>query len=476
EALAESHWDVLHEKEKRWPPFLATYGQEQSVAFGALLEEARKDLRSSEGHIDWSNDTVVLTSRGVFDRFAAQFDGSTAESGRWIAASLRVYARLPLWIRGRHEASFYPAAALPSTSWISAKTNEANAQQTATGSESTMALELLLDRWQVPWTQGTKAGNAVNQANWYRRIRGLHQVLMLCWKTRGLGSRDGRLMTAIEILDDPKLSVALCALRAPFDSLYRSLSDRCGANKSGRANYGIVPTLVTRNSARTGGEAKTQALLAKAKAALSDWVYKGGETELGDVLAAHPVLSLISSGYWEQTDVRLWCEGWNDQPSKQRATVGAAIGWGFLSDELLYQVVQPVLDSPSPARWLLHVARELMDIRGLQPWWPESQFSYSMPSPAVLPADPLPAPAALDPLPPPAAPDLVPPPVPFPPPAHEPLQAAHADKPAASKAATTSNAPPQASTRIEGAGPVARGSSPWSSSPDPAPAPPDSSK
>ncbi|KAG8736151.1 hypothetical protein FRC10_009648 [Ceratobasidium sp. 414] len=489
-ALALVHWDALHAREKPSPTYMPAYGPEQSNTFGLLIEETRKGLRSSDGSIDWSADDVVLASRGVYDRFAAEYDKSTAESGRWIAASLRLFARLPLWSSGRRDPAFYPAAALPATAWISAKASEANAQQAAMGAESTMALELLLQRWQLPWTQGTQAGNGVNHANWYKRLRGLHQILMWCWQTKAAGGRDTRLMTAIRILDNPRLLTGICAFRGQFDKLYRTLNERCVANKSGRATYGIVPTLVSRYEARMGGEAVTQAKLGKAKDALVEWVFRGAaDADLGATLAQHPVLGLISRGYWDDFDMRRWCQGWKDQPSKQRGTVAAAVGWGILSDELLHQVVQPVLDSPTEARWLLHVVRDLMDMRGLEPWWPAEQFAYTMPSPVMAPADPPPPPVAEHPLPPPVAAHPLPPPAakhpslppaakhpslppvaehPLAPPAVDPLPVANTDK------RSTVEAPPRTSTSrtTESAPQVPQSSSPWRLSP--APAAPDS--
>ncbi|KAG9075812.1 hypothetical protein FRC06_009873, partial [Ceratobasidium sp. 370] len=52
--LAGEHWEALHAREKPSPTYMPAYGQEESNAFGLLLEEARRDLRSSDGSIDWS--------------------------------------------------------------------------------------------------------------------------------------------------------------------------------------------------------------------------------------------------------------------------------------------------------------------------------------------------------------------------------------------------------------------------------------
>lgn len=52
-----------------------------------------------------------------------------------------------------------------------------------------------MDKWQLPWTQGCQAGNLVNHANWSKRLRGPHQILMWCWDSESLGSKEARLMT-----------------------------------------------------------------------------------------------------------------------------------------------------------------------------------------------------------------------------------------------------------------------------------------
>ncbi|KAG9088965.1 hypothetical protein FS749_001721, partial [Ceratobasidium sp. UAMH 11750] len=416
-AAATRLWNDLHAREKTLPTYMDAYAQVESVAFGKLLEKARGSVRSDDGSIDWTSEATVLAMRGVYDEFAKVYDKSKAEWGRWIAASLRLFARLPIWKAGQRSPAFYPAAALPSSSWISSKVTEANAQQTAIGTEASMAvkhrtprtdralaltffffsffaprqLEILIDPWQLPWTQGAKAGNTNNYADWYRRLQGSHQVLMWCRDTKQAGDRATRLMTAIRILNDARFTAGICAFREPFEKQYATLNNRCSANKSAPAQYGIVSTLVERHNKKYGGESKTHDLFDKARAALAEYVFNHAgadkDASIDPVLAAHPVLKLIPAEFWASFDIRRWSLGWNDQPSKQRKTITAAVGWGLLINELLYQLLQRLLDSPSVGRWLLHVARELYDMRGLEVWWPAGQYSYSMPSPELAPED-----------------------------------------------------------------------------------------
>ncbi|KAG9084018.1 hypothetical protein FRC06_004270, partial [Ceratobasidium sp. 370] len=336
---AVEHWDRLHAGQRATPKWIHFYGAVESTAFGQVLEQARRPLRSKDGGIDWTLDEVVLASRGVFDKFAKTYDASKEEAGRWIAASLRLFARLPLWKQGDNGPMFYPAAALPSTTWMSAKATETNALQASVGSDAGIA--------------------------------------------------------AICLLEDPRTGAALAAFKPTFDKKYRLLNTKCVANKSGSAAYGIVPTLVARYDSRTGGEASTQSKLLAAKDAVLDWVFKDADTDMGAILAKHDVLTLVSPGFWDDFDIMRWCMGWNDQPSKQRGTVAAALGWGILSDEILYQIIQPVLDSPSPARWLLHLVRELKEVRGLPTWWGADQFCDVMPDPNA-PEPPAPPPIEAD--------------------------------------------------------------------------------
>ncbi|KAG8721426.1 hypothetical protein FRC08_013190 [Ceratobasidium sp. 394] len=48
-------------------------------------------------------------------------------------------------------------------------------------------------------------------------------TLMWCRDTKGAGDRETRLMTAICILDDPRLLAELCAFRGPFQAEYSVL-------------------------------------------------------------------------------------------------------------------------------------------------------------------------------------------------------------------------------------------------------------
>ncbi|KAG9076105.1 hypothetical protein FS749_012153 [Ceratobasidium sp. UAMH 11750] len=141
--LASEHWENLHLGGKPTPTYLAAYEQTESVAFGRLLEAARNGVRSADGSIDWASDEVALAMRGAYERFAESYDDK-GESGRRIAASLRTYARLPLWRYGGKTDAFYPAAALPAKTWLQTKASEAGSQQTAMGPEVAMAVSVLV--------------------------------------------------------------------------------------------------------------------------------------------------------------------------------------------------------------------------------------------------------------------------------------------------------------------------------------------
>ncbi|KAF8594319.1 hypothetical protein BDV93DRAFT_565566 [Ceratobasidium sp. AG-I] len=298
-----------------------------------------------------------MAMRQVYDSLAVVYEKHRDESSRLIAAPLRLYARLPLSVRGSPGAVFCPAAALPATRWLNLK-SQAVTVPPSVSPEVLTVFELLVDRWQLPWTQGSQAGNLENLGNWYQRLRGLHQIVMWCWNTESLGSRDARLMTAITILDDPRLVASFDAFKEPFVQHYQKLNVKCVANKSGSAKYGIVSSLVEHNNGQLGGEDVLQKQLDKAKDKIHQWVFGQVNTSLVEIQHNHPVLEL-------------------------RASIAAAIGWGFFGEELLLQVINPVLHQPGPGRWLLHVARDLKSMRNETTWWTNNDYALAMPDPAA---------------------------------------------------------------------------------------------
>lgn len=178
---------------------------------------------------------------------------------------------------------------------------------------------------------------------------------------------------------------AFVALREPYNEYYQKLNVKCVANKSNSVKFGIVSTLFNRNGGSFGSEEEVQRDLDKVKNVLRSWVFKKAKTTLGQIRRDNPVLGLIPGGYWDSFDVPRWCVGWGDTASKQRATVAAALGWGFFTDELLLQVVDPVLHQPTPARWLLHVVRDLKEMRGETTWWTDNDYALAMPDPMQPP-------------------------------------------------------------------------------------------
>jgi hypothetical protein len=166
-------WGGLHaEGRKSTPVLLDHYGDEQASAFSALLEKAETALAPDGGPIDWSSPATVIGMRKVFDEFAAVYDGNPNEWGRWIAASLRLFARLPLWRRGIEGPAFYPAARLPASSWLEKRAKAAVSPDRLYGSELWTAVSRVVVRhthggtdprlptrsWRSSWIGGSSRG------------------------------------------------------------------------------------------------------------------------------------------------------------------------------------------------------------------------------------------------------------------------------------------------------------------------------
>lgn len=103
------------------PQLLSIYDKKVCAKFEKLFDEVYQEFRDSTHGLRYDDPETIVALRGVFDDLAEFVEDAKKEDKRKFAASLRLYARLPLASFGSDSTFFYPAAMLPSTKWLSAK-------------------------------------------------------------------------------------------------------------------------------------------------------------------------------------------------------------------------------------------------------------------------------------------------------------------------------------------------------------------
>lgn len=112
------HWINLHARPQKIPPYLKYYTRKVAGEFDEQYLQAVNKLKQETGEMKWSEDSVILGVREVFDAFGRWIYDPNIEWKRWVAASLRIYARLPLLNDDTAGDTFYSTAALPAPHWM----------------------------------------------------------------------------------------------------------------------------------------------------------------------------------------------------------------------------------------------------------------------------------------------------------------------------------------------------------------------
>ncbi|KAG8750141.1 hypothetical protein FRC12_013052 [Ceratobasidium sp. 428] len=188
-------YQSLHSRPLRIPPLLSLFRDRESAKFGELYLKAIEPYTTQLRCLDYQDPSVVAALRGVFDQFGQYMHSETNLQRQLVAASIRLYARLPLYQSGGQGPMFYPAATLPSIAINKTLYKRwAGGWGVGTSGDSLIALEELLQRGQLVWTLGAQGTTrSCNWENWYFCSRGLHQIVLLLWQAVQIGSPEARL-------------------------------------------------------------------------------------------------------------------------------------------------------------------------------------------------------------------------------------------------------------------------------------------
>ncbi|KAG9097292.1 hypothetical protein FRC06_007718 [Ceratobasidium sp. 370] len=401
-ADASKYYMALHIKTERVPQLLGCYKDKQANKFAEIFAKQFSKFRDeTRPFLDADNEEHTVLLRRVFDAWGKYMSDLGSEDYRRVGASARLYSRLVLHRPGLTGPSFFPTAALPCKSifqqyfdkWVGLWAVPGNG-------DCLFLLEHLLSRNSILWTIGAQGNSkSVNWANWYHRLRGLHQIVALLVECKALGSVEARLCEALTILEDPRLPMSLHAVEESFKEgkSFRDLMRKFSAMKGGSFHYIGAQTLVETYEDQVGSFEDFSARVGKARSAIKliTWTEDVGKVAKGkgkkkaastldDVLGQHEVLSIVHPSFWQQAHPD-WFTGWRDSEPKRMATVGAGIGWALL-DKWLVDTVIPELFLDARARWTMWMADRVLITCGQEPWWQGIFEPRKLPArPSVLP-------------------------------------------------------------------------------------------
>ncbi|QRW23753.1 kinase D-interacting substrate [Rhizoctonia solani] len=313
---------------------------------------------------DYYNPTFVCALRRTYFelgiRLCKRSEGD--EKGKRLGVATSLYALLPIWRLGTvmNQPAFYPAAILPCKTVYSAyeKSIKSTGETVAN-----WTIELLLDRFQLPWTAGsTTPGKSCQSANW----------------SSNLGPMEARLSTALNFLEDSRLDAAIHAINetrkddnsqklvAGFTA--QELCIACHAMKTGVVNHPILSRIMPRIGSSHGTLGEVQKKLIEARKGVKSFLLDSNQT-VGQLYSAHPILNLIPQDYFVAWNPREWAQGWNDDDRKLIGTATALIGWFLISKELRLSILPTVFSSLPQSRFLLHMIRRLHSLGERIPWW-----------------------------------------------------------------------------------------------------------
>jgi hypothetical protein len=128
---AATHWEMTRPA-PTWhtPALLFLYTEDAAATFGKCLAAENAPARDGLGFVDYQSPETILGIRRAFWKYAAYFDSPKDQNRRLMAASLRLYALLPLGTHDTDDTCFYSAALLPSVSWVEQKFQELSGKRT----------------------------------------------------------------------------------------------------------------------------------------------------------------------------------------------------------------------------------------------------------------------------------------------------------------------------------------------------------
>jgi hypothetical protein len=128
--MAVTYWEVTRPA-PTWhtPTLLRLYTEDAAATFGKYLATDNAPIKDSLGFVDYKSPETIVSMRRIFWKFATYYDNPKDQSKRLMAASLRLYALLPLGTHESDDTHFYSAALLPSTFWVEQKYQELSSKR-----------------------------------------------------------------------------------------------------------------------------------------------------------------------------------------------------------------------------------------------------------------------------------------------------------------------------------------------------------
>ncbi|KAG9101543.1 hypothetical protein FRC06_002856 [Ceratobasidium sp. 370] len=381
---AAGFFDSFHVRTEKFPPYLEFYKESLASKFGDFYTKAiAPHTQTGRPFINESNPEAVLAVRNAFNNWGHWLQGQAKHASDWmryVGASARIFAHLPLYRKGVKGPAFYPMAALPCHAAFKLCLERWAGGWSVIGNGDCLAvLEQLLDRGQIVWTVGAQGiSNAVNWNEWYSRGRGLHQIVMKLVQCADIGPLEARLTEALSILEDPRLPISLHAINEffPDGRTFRDKMRRFSAMKTGGFQYLGAQDLLEQYESEYGSFSDLHAKMLKARSALKIALWPDGgkrgrkatdPTSLEDVLASHKILGLVHQDVWAKL-YPAWFKGWRDSEPKRMNTIGCGVGWGLL-DRWFVDVKIPEILQDDRVRWTLHLVKRVFAYMGEEPWW-----------------------------------------------------------------------------------------------------------
>jgi hypothetical protein len=128
---AVTFWEMTHPV-PTWhtPALLHLYTEDAAATFGKYLATENAPSRDSLGFVNYQSPETILGIRRIFWKYASYFDSPNDQNKRLMAASLRLYALLPLGTHETDDTCFYSAALLPAVSWVEQRFQELSGKRT----------------------------------------------------------------------------------------------------------------------------------------------------------------------------------------------------------------------------------------------------------------------------------------------------------------------------------------------------------
>ncbi|KAG9125367.1 hypothetical protein FRC07_007867 [Ceratobasidium sp. 392] len=396
---ATEHWKVLVNKSpKNATPVLVNQYQRGDLdeAFGKLYDELIVPLEHATRGFEYRSNTYVLAVRNLFEQFARTRIASSVQSMmRPVRAALSIYARLPTApedpsLEKNDAVYFYPAALLPSRTWMNRCTNKWAHEDIK--DIALASFDTVLDDWSLMWTLGAAGSSrAMNAHRWYYRAHALKQY-GLCFVSREYGSLCGRLDLAIRRLDDPRVLEAVRAFKDVPYTMSDLIKD-CGASKSGPTTYAYASTAYTTSA--TSWADKPESVFREAfrlaRLDAKDYFYKNKGKNMLNWLKNNdsPILAVVAESFWQFAHPWDWVSGWQDKEGKQMKTFNGLLGWGMTCERMKRQVLPLVLHDSLEGRHFVRMAVDICDAQGV-PCLAEKTYKRTYPP---LPSTPAPSPA-----------------------------------------------------------------------------------